>query len=118
MIQLGDKQFKIISIADSPELWARGLSGRAGLQKNSGMLFIYPTPFINQIFWMKGMLFPIDVIFIGEDDKVTDVVKSLSPPVLGQPVARTQSSAPVKMALEVGSNESDGIEVGDSCKFL
>jgi len=118
VIQLGDKQFQIVNIADSPKTWARGLSGRAGLQKGAGMLFVYPAPFTNQTFWMKGMLFPIDVIFIGENDKVIDVVKSLSPPTLGQPLAKVQSSAPVKMALEVGSHESNGIEVGDSCEFL
>lgn len=118
MIQLGDRRFRIANVADSPKAWAKGLSGRAGLQKGVGMLFVYPAPFTNQTFWMKGMLFSIDVIFIGENDKVIDVVKSLAPPTLGQPLAKVQSSAPVKMALEVGSYESNGVEVGDSCEFL
>lgn len=118
VIKLGDRQFRIVNVADSPGLWAKGLSGRAGLQKGTGMLFIYPAPFTNQTFWMKGMLFSIDVIFIGENDKVIDVVKSLSPPSSGWDVARVQSSAPVKMALEIGSYESNGVEVGDSCEFL
>ena len=39
-IQIGDKQFDVVNVADSPESRARGLSGRAGLQEGTGMLFV------------------------------------------------------------------------------
>ena len=117
-IQIGDKQFDVVNVADSPESWARGLSGRAGLQEGTGMLFVYPAPYIQQIFWMKGMLFPIDVIFIGENDSVVDIARNLPKAELGKEPVRVQSSKPVKMALEVSANDSQGISVGDMCDFL
>ncbi len=50
-------------VADTPNSRAQGLSGRAGLSKNEGMLFLFDHPEIPS-FWMKGMLFPIDIIWI------------------------------------------------------
>ena len=62
------------SIADQ----ARGLSNRESLGEDEGMLFVYnkknrPT------FWMKDMLFPIDIIWIA-DDKIVDISENLPVP--------------------------------------
>ena len=64
------------------------------------------------------MLFPIDVIFIGENDSVVDIARNLPKAELGKEPVRVQSSKPVKMALEVSANDSQGISVGDMCEFL
>ncbi|MFH1192756.1 MAG: DUF192 domain-containing protein [Candidatus Jorgensenbacteria bacterium] len=42
---------------------ARGLSGHAPLGINEGMLFRFDEPGIYP-FWMKGMTFPIDIVWI------------------------------------------------------
>jgi uncharacterized membrane protein (UPF0127 family) len=55
----------------------RGLAGRSGLAEGRGMLFVMPDDEI-QHFWMKGMEFPIDIIWI-EDGRVIGCEKRVSP---------------------------------------
>lgn len=62
IFQIGDREI-FVEVASS--WWARikGLSGREGLDVNHGMLFVFPFVSV-QYFWMFGMKFPIDIIFI------------------------------------------------------
>ena len=57
---------------------AAGLSGYAGLPEDAGMLFVFPEP-IQPTFWMKGMLFAIDIIWI-RDGTVVQIHESATPP--------------------------------------
>jgi len=41
----------------------QGLIGRSSLPDGQGMLFMFSLPWI-RCFWMKGVLFPLDIIFI------------------------------------------------------
>ncbi|MFH0828625.1 MAG: DUF192 domain-containing protein [Candidatus Kerfeldbacteria bacterium] len=86
-------------VARTPEEQSRGLSGRASLADGTGMLFVYDTPGIHQ-FWMNGMKFPLDFIWInngiviGFTEKVP--VPSGTSPILKPP-------SPVTHVLEVPS---------------
>ncbi|MDZ4221625.1 MAG: DUF192 domain-containing protein, partial [Patescibacteria group bacterium] len=42
-----------------------GLSNRESLPQNAGMLFVYDDALVRD-FWMRGMRFPLDVIWIAE----------------------------------------------------
>jgi uncharacterized membrane protein (UPF0127 family) len=55
----------------------KGLAGRSSLLEGRGMLFDMPDEDI-QNFWMKGMLFPIDIIWI-ENGRVIGCEKNISP---------------------------------------
>ena len=55
----------------------RGLGGRPSLAPNAAMLFVFERPAI-QTFWMKGMRFPIDIIWIR--GTVVEDVATLEPP--------------------------------------
>ena len=67
-----------VDIADTPAERERGLSGRSGLGKNEGLLFVFPEE--GQYgFWMKDMLFPIDIIWIANDGTIVYVVESATP---------------------------------------
>jgi len=55
----------------------QGLAGRKSLDQNSGMLFMMPADTI-QHFWMQGMQFPIDIIWI-EKSRVIGCEHSISP---------------------------------------
>lgn len=57
---------------------AKGLSGRGGLKKGEGMLFLFPIP-DRYGFWMKEMKFPIDIIWI-RDGEVVGVTAEVQPP--------------------------------------
>src|SRR3989338_7198368 len=52
-----------IEIADTIQSHGRGLSGRAGLGADEGMYFVFPFR-ARYGFWMKGMKFPIDIVWI------------------------------------------------------
>jgi len=52
-----------VEVASSMTEQARGLSYRPTLAANSGMLFVFGSGTI-QTFWMQGMNFPLDMIWI------------------------------------------------------
>ena len=60
-IQVGDTKL-VVEVADTEALRERGLSGRSSLHEGSGMLFVFEEEGAWGI-WMKGMQFPIDIIF-------------------------------------------------------
>ncbi len=67
-----------VDIVDTPAEREQGLSGRTGLGKNEGMLFVFDEE--GQYgFWMKDMLFPIDIVWIASDGTVVYVVESATP---------------------------------------
>jgi uncharacterized membrane protein (UPF0127 family) len=61
-VTLGGKEFRA-DIADTIATQALGLSGRAGLREDEGMLFVFGTAGARS-FWMKDMNFPIDIIWV------------------------------------------------------
>ena len=52
-----------VLVADTPQERAVGLSGYPGLPEDAGMLFVFPEP-RQPSFWMKGMEFALDLIWI------------------------------------------------------
>ncbi|HJY99005.1 MAG TPA: DUF192 domain-containing protein [Patescibacteria group bacterium] len=93
-----------------------GLGGRTYLDPDSGMLFIFEGREMPG-FWMKGMLIPIDIIWIA-DGKVAEISERISVPALGTPDSELLSyfpAQPVEFVLEVNSGFSDRneIKVGD-----
>jgi uncharacterized protein len=96
----------------------KGLSGRSGLAKDSGMLFIIGDNKATPTFWMKGMKFAIDIIWI-KAGKIIQIDKSVPPPALGTPDKNLKLYSPntaVDYVLEVdaGYSDSKNIKVGDA----
>ena len=65
-------------VVSTTEALARGLSGRPSLPKDSGMLFVFPNVGIYG-FWMKDMNFPIDIVWINADKKVSGIARDVEP---------------------------------------
>lgn len=106
-----------VEVADTQALRTQGLSGRDQLDADSGMLFIFDSPKQYQ-FWMKGMKFPLDFIFINSG-KVVDILRNVPVQPAGTPDSNLpvyEPVVPVDMMLEVNANfaDSHGIKVGDS----
>ena len=66
---------EIVDTAPSREL---GLSGRTGIGEHEGMLFIFDKPG-RYGFWMKDMLFSVDMVWISDDGLVVHVKKHATP---------------------------------------
>lgn len=102
-----------VEIANTGLLRAQGLSGREYLSDHEGMLFIFDEVSIRQ-FWMKGMLIPIDIIWIREG--VIQGINSDAPvPLFGEYPAVFESPGGIDMVLEVraGIVEDLDIQIGD-----
>lgn len=105
-----------IEIADTPEKRSKGLGGRQFLASDSGMLFVFPKD-DKYRFWMKGLSFPLDLIWFN-DKKIVDIMKNVPPPASGQEDKDLPiyiPNEPADMVLEVNGGFSDafGIKIGD-----
>jgi uncharacterized protein len=108
----------IVDIADTEPKRTLGLGGRDSLRNDGGMLFIFPTTNFTPTFWMKGMLIPIDILWI-KDNKIVQISSNLQPPEANIPDARLKlyyPAKPIDYVLEVNANFSEAflIKVGDS----
>ncbi len=109
--------FKIaVELADTQSKRSQGLGGRDKLASNSGMLFIFPEA-KKYSFWMKGLKFPLDIIWIRQK-QVVDIIKNAMPPEPSQSEESLPIYQPhqeVDMVLEVngGFVDSHSIKVGN-----
>lgn len=67
-----------VYLADTKEEQLRGLSGGEMLEEGEGMLFVFETNDFHPI-WMRGMKFPIDIIWIDEEFTVVDIQENVLP---------------------------------------
>ena len=71
-IQIGSQTFTV-EVAASPSERERGLSGRALLKPGTGLWFVFPAP-DRYGFWMRDMLFPIDLIWVSPERRVAGAI--------------------------------------------
>ena len=112
-VQIAGKTIQV-DLAQTPAELSRGLSGRRSLAEGTGMLFIFENP-DTYGFWMKDMLFPIDIIWIDEG-KIIHIEKNISPDTY--PEIFTPNS-PAKYVLEVpaGFSDKNGLKIGGMIIF-
>jgi uncharacterized membrane protein (UPF0127 family) len=93
-----------------------GLSDRASLAADAGLLFIFPQPDYIGI-WMKDMNFPIDVIWLDSTMKVIYIVPNMTPE--SYPKVYTPTS-PAAYVLEVNAGVAarENIKIGDQAKII
>ncbi|MBN2405946.1 MAG: DUF192 domain-containing protein [Coriobacteriia bacterium] len=96
-------------VAETPAERSEGLNGFDELAGDEGMLFVYPDADI-RTFGIKDVTFPLDVVFIAEDGRVS-AIESLVP---GKSDRRVQSPSPSRYVVEVSQGwcASNGVGVG------
>lgn len=104
-----------LEIADDEKERQKGLSKRASLGNDKGMLFVFEKK-DKYSFWMKDTKIPLDIIFIS-DSTIVDMYKNV-PPQDGKENANLPiytSKAPANYVLEINGGLSDkyGIKIGD-----
>ena len=107
-----------VEIATTSMAVQKGLSGRASLDSDKGMLFIFAKLDWHR-FWMPDMYFPIDIICIDKNKKVVGISKNVSPEFDPANPRFYQISKPTQFVLEVNAGFSDayGINPGDPVSF-
>ncbi|MBI3385224.1 DUF192 domain-containing protein [Candidatus Gottesmanbacteria bacterium] len=110
-IKINEQEIKVKLARTSREI-EKGLGGQDQLTEKEGMLFIMPG-YDRYSFWMKGMKFPLDIIWI-EKDTVVDITKNIPLENNGN-LTIYQPKTPANLVLEVNAGFSDkfGIKVGD-----
>lgn len=113
-IEIADKEYKVL-VAESEEEKRIGLSNIQSMDDDEGMLFDYSKDLQNHlIFNTKNMSFPIDIIFIDDEDEVVAVE-------YGEPGSdeliecKSEDDESIKYVLEVNANS--GIKIGDELDF-
>ena len=110
-VKINGQIIKVL-IADEPAELTQGLSDRPYLEADQGMLFVFPDSQVRS-FWMKNMHFPLDIIWI-DDNNIINISQNL-PPEGEQPQNHYSSVLPVNYVLEViaGFAAENEIVVGD-----
>lgn len=115
-VVLGGKRFQVeVAITDAEK--QKGLGYRDRLADEAGMLFIYSRP-EQYSFWMMGMQFPLDIIWIN-GKTIVDIASNV--PVASPGSMLTYSpKAPADKVLEVnaGTVERLGVKIGDLIQIL
>ena len=120
MVALGGVPFRV-ELAITPEERVLGLSGHPPFASDAGMLFVLERA-DKYSFWMKEMLFPLDIIWIDAECTVVHITRNAPPQAPEQSLAdlpRYGPPAPVLYVLEInaGEAESAAVTVGSTARF-
>lgn len=113
-VTIGQTTF-IAESATTEEQEAQGLSDRPTLPVGHGMLFTIDPP-ERSVFWMKDMLFNLDLVWI-RDNKVIGVTANLPKPAVGtapSDLPTYQAPGVVNYVLEINAGAASNFKVGDS----
>ena len=112
--KIGDQTVRV-TVADTPESRERGLSGRDGLASDEGMLFVFPNDEYH-MFWMKDMLFSIDIVWLSRDKTVVDIAEDVSPDTFPASFS-PRALARYVLELPAGFVEEYTIQIGNEVRF-
>jgi len=119
-VSVGNAAFLVETAVDDQQK-ARGLSGRDILHQGSGMIFLY-TREDTYGFWMKGMRFPLDFVWIAGNCSVLEITPNVPQAPPGAPDSSLPiyyASRPVLHVLEINAGEAarQGVRAGDQVGF-
>lgn len=118
-LQIKSTIFKA-EIADTPTRRSKGLGGRQSLEDKEGMLFIFDKV-DKHPFWMKGLTFSLDFIWI-RDDTIVDILPNIKPPEKGLPdsslpIYTSKVAADKVLEVNAGTSQKYDIKVGELIKL-
>ena len=101
----------IISNTDATR--RNGLMNQAFLEKNTGMLFIWPSS-KKQCMWMKNTPLPLSVAYLSSDGRILEIYDMV--PFSEESICSTKN---IRMAVEVNQGwfTENKISVGDKINF-
>ena len=100
----------MVEVRDTQAGREQGLSGRAALAPDAGMLFTYDDSAVRS-FWMPDMRFSIDLAWIVDGEVIG--VTTLHPCPTDGPCPAHTSPGPVDTVLEVARGALAGVRPGD-----
>lgn len=112
-----NSQVFLVEVAKTQEERNQGLSGREPLGENQGMLFIFERQGF-YLFWMKGMKFDLDFIFI-KGDLVVDLAENIIHPKENQVPQGVNAEQSFDKVLEVNAGliKKYNLAIGDKVVY-
>lgn len=100
-----------VEIALSRFEQAQGLMFRRAMGADEGMLFPFDAP-RQANFWMRNTVIPLDIIFIGEDDRILNIAANTVP--YSEAEIPSKGDAAAVLELIGGRTAQLGIKAGDT----
>lgn len=104
-----------VEVVDTNSTRQLGLSNKPFLPRGEGMLFVFDTDDIHG-FWMKDMLFNIDIIWIDSNYKIVDLKINATPESFPA-VFKPKEESLYVLEVNAGFAEEYSIQIGDSVRF-
>jgi hypothetical protein len=106
-----------VEVADDADERQVGLMGRASLEEDAGMVFLFPEPTAVS-FWMKDTLIPLSIAFWNDDDRIVAILDM--PPCEADPCPSYDPGVEFTFALEVnqGFFDEHGVAIGDRVRLV
>ena len=108
-LKINDMVFNV-EIFDTNEEIKNGLSNRNEIKKNQGALFVFNEPGFYS-FWMKNMLFPVDIIWINDKKEVVFIKKDFQPCRIEEDCQNIIPNKKAKYVLEIKAGIADKIDI-------
>lgn len=103
-VRIGQQAWRV-AVAHTTEERERGLAGREGLAAGEGMWFVLPEPDVHG-FWMRGMRFPIDLVWINPGRRVVGSERLF--PCGEGPCPIHEPAEPIAYVLEINAGHFAG----------
>ena len=112
-VEIGGETF-VLELALTRQARYQGLSDRASIPRDGGMLFVFPRE-DHREFVMRRCLVPIDILFLKPSGEVMAAHAMAVEPYDAQGLPRYASGGPSSLAVELagGTIERLGLKVGD-----
>ncbi len=102
-------------VSDTAELRSRGLSRFSPLKSTEAMLFMFENEGMWD-FWMKDMIFSLDMIWVDASKTIVGIEKNVSPNSFPKSFSAGTKSMYV-IEVNAGTSDMFGIDVGDRVIF-
>ena len=93
-----------VEVAATSAQQAHGMMFRTKMAPMTGMIFPMDPP-RPAAFWMENTLIPLDLLFIGQDGRIRNIISNAVP----KSRAQLPSAGPVAAVLELAGGEADRI---------
>ncbi|HEV2339528.1 MAG TPA: DUF192 domain-containing protein [Patescibacteria group bacterium] len=108
---INHSQFHVTLAATEAER-EQGLSKKPKMAKADGMLFLFPHPGY-YAFWMKDMVFSLDMVFIRNNIIVT-IIRHIPVPKNQANLPIYHPAKPADMVLEINAGSANNMKIGDT----
>ena len=98
VIRIQGRAFNAEVAANAAE-FQKGLGGRPCIKSNQALVFAFTKPG-QYPFWMKDMKFPLDFVWVGQDDKVAATLVDVKPSTYPKQFANS-ANHPAKYVIEL-----------------